>query len=130
MSATRGETLGQMLRRLRERLGLTPEGLATKAGVPLVSYRNWEYDHRVPGLAAASLLARALGVPLQELADRVEGVEDGRSGPRAARAGGAAEGVRGKGGVAKGREEGRGGTEAGGASRAASKPSRGRKARG
>ena len=76
------ESLGQRLRRLRERLGLGQEELAIKAKAPLVSYRNWEYDHRVPGLAAASLLAKALGVPLQELADCVEGEEDGRNQPR------------------------------------------------
>ena len=76
------ETLGQRLRRLREQLGLSPEKLAERAGVPLVSYRNWEYDHRVPGLGAASLLARALGVPLQDLADCVEAQEDRRHQPR------------------------------------------------
>jgi transcriptional regulator with XRE-family HTH domain len=76
------ETLGQRLRRLREGLGLDQEGLAERAGVPLVSYRNWEYDHRLPGLGAASLLAKALGVPLQSLADCVEGQEDRRNRPR------------------------------------------------
>ncbi len=80
------ETLAQRLRRLRERLGLGQEELASKAGAPLVSYRNWEYGHRVPGLAAASLLAKALGVPLQDLADCVEGEEDGRNQPRKRRA--------------------------------------------
>jgi transcriptional regulator with XRE-family HTH domain len=88
------ETLGQMLRRLREAAELTPEELAERAGVPLVSYRNWEYDHRVPGLGAASRVAKALGVPLQELADRVVAMEDGRSSGQAA--GGAKAQVKGR----------------------------------
>src|SRR5579884_2082755 len=85
------ETLGQRLRRLREAAGYTPEGLASRAGVPLVSYRNWEYDHRLPGLGAASRLAKALRVPLQDLADCVEDLEDGRHQPRRGRAGDAGE---------------------------------------
>src|SRR4051812_19600448 len=76
------ETLGLRLRRLREALGLSQEELAHRAGLPLVSYRNWEYDHRLPGLGAASLLAKALQVPLQQLADCVEGQEDRRHRPR------------------------------------------------
>ncbi len=68
-------TLGQMLARLRRGAGMTPEELARKAGVPLVSYRNWEYDHRVPGLVMAGKLARALGVPLQVLAECAEADE-------------------------------------------------------
>ncbi len=81
------ETLGQRLRRLREAAGLSSDELAARAGVPLVSYRNWEYDHRVPGLGAASRMAKALGEPLQVLADCVEGVGDGRNQARKERGG-------------------------------------------
>ncbi len=68
-------TLGRLLARLRRGAGMTPEELAARAGVPLVSYRNWEYDHRVPGLVMAGRLARALGVPLQVLAECAEADE-------------------------------------------------------
>ena len=106
MSEEKRETLGERLRRLRERIGLGQEELAARARALLVSYRNWEYGHRVPGLAAASLLAKALGVPLQELADCVEGVGDGRSRPRRGRGEGPADGEVGEGKAEGGRETG------------------------
>jgi transcriptional regulator with XRE-family HTH domain len=62
------ETLGQRLRRLRQAASLTQEELAQKAMVPVWSLRNWEHDHRLPGLVAAYKLAKALGVPMEELA--------------------------------------------------------------
>jgi transcriptional regulator with XRE-family HTH domain len=79
------ETLAARIKRLREALDVSQEVMAQRARTKLVSYRNWEYDHRLPSLGAASLVAKALGVPLQELADCVEGLEDGRNQPRAGR---------------------------------------------
>lgn len=63
-----GETLGQRLQRLRLAAGLTQEELASKAGVPVWSLRNWEHNHRLPGLVPTYRLARALAVPMEELA--------------------------------------------------------------
>jgi transcriptional regulator with XRE-family HTH domain len=62
------ETLGQRLQRLRLAAGLTQEGLAQRAGVPVWSLRNWEHDHRLPGLVPVYKLAKALGVPMEQLA--------------------------------------------------------------
>lgn len=62
------ETLGQRLQRLRLAAGLTQEELAQKAEVPVWSLRNWEHDHRLPGLVPVYKLARALGVRMEELA--------------------------------------------------------------
>jgi len=62
------ETLGQRLQRLRLAAELTQEELAAKAGVPVWSLRNWEHDHRLPGLVPVYKLARALGVRMEELA--------------------------------------------------------------
>jgi len=72
------ETLGQRLQRLRKAAGLSLEELAARVAIPVWSIRNWEYDHRVPGLGAASLLAKALGAPLQDLADCAEALEVSR----------------------------------------------------
>lgn len=65
------ETLGQRLQRLRQEAGLTQEQLAAKAGLSVHNVRNWEHDHRVPGLAAVYHLARSLGVAMEELAECV-----------------------------------------------------------
>jgi transcriptional regulator with XRE-family HTH domain len=62
------ETLGERLQRLRQEAGLTQEQLAANASLSIHNIRNWEHDHRVPGLAAVYHLSRALGVPMEELA--------------------------------------------------------------
>jgi transcriptional regulator with XRE-family HTH domain len=62
------ETLGQRLQRLRLAVGLTQEQLAEKSGLPVWSLRNWEHDHRLPGLVPVYRLSKALGVPMEELA--------------------------------------------------------------
>jgi transcriptional regulator with XRE-family HTH domain len=62
------ETLGQRLQRLRLAAGLTQEQLAEGSGVPVWSLRNWEHDHRLPGLAPVYKLAKALGITMEELA--------------------------------------------------------------
>jgi transcriptional regulator with XRE-family HTH domain len=43
--------------------------------VPLKSLQNWEIDHREPGLRPAARLAKALGVPIEELADTIAKAE-------------------------------------------------------
>jgi transcriptional regulator with XRE-family HTH domain len=54
---------------------MTQGQLADAAGVPLKSLQNWETDHREPGLRPAARLAKALGVPVEELADTVPKAE-------------------------------------------------------
>ncbi|MCI0465142.1 MAG: helix-turn-helix domain-containing protein [Gemmataceae bacterium] len=66
--APKSETLGQRLQRLRLAAGLTQEQLAEKSGVPVWSLRNWEHDHRLPGLVPVYRLAKALGILMEELA--------------------------------------------------------------
>lgn len=64
---------GQALGRLRRAAGLTQEGLAHAAGVPVGTLRNWEQGRFVPRLDTAARVARALGADLGELAgDSVE----------------------------------------------------------
>src|SRR5262245_45560946 len=63
------ETLGQILQRLRQAAGLTQEQLAAKAGLSVHNIRNWEHDHREPGLGAVYKLSRALGVPMEEFGE-------------------------------------------------------------
>jgi transcriptional regulator with XRE-family HTH domain len=62
------ESLGQRLQRLRLAAGLTQEQLAEAAGVPVWSLRNWEHDHRLPGLVPVYKLAKVLGITMEELA--------------------------------------------------------------
>jgi transcriptional regulator with XRE-family HTH domain len=66
------ETLGERLARLRHAADLTQVQLAERAGESVSSLRNWEGDHRTPGLWAALQLARVLGVALEELAECAE----------------------------------------------------------
>jgi transcriptional regulator with XRE-family HTH domain len=62
--------MGHRLARLRRERGLSQEGLAAAAGVPVGTLRGWEYGRRTPLLDAAVKLADALGVSLDELAGR------------------------------------------------------------
>ena len=66
--ASRAETVGERLQRLREALGLTQEQLGRAAGVPPTSLRNYEQGRRLPRLDAAVKLADALGITLDALA--------------------------------------------------------------
>ena len=67
-SGGKKETLGQRLQRLRRVAKLTQEKLAEQSGQSFGNLKNWERDYRTPGLWAALQLARALGVPLEDLA--------------------------------------------------------------
>ncbi|MCE9566038.1 MAG: helix-turn-helix domain-containing protein [Planctomycetes bacterium] len=63
------ETLGQRLQRLRREASLTQAQVANESGQSLPNLRNWEGDHRTPGLWSALQLARVFGVRLEELAE-------------------------------------------------------------
>jgi transcriptional regulator with XRE-family HTH domain len=65
----RDETLGQRIKRLREAAGLTQALLAEKGQFSLFNLQNWEQNHRVPSLAAAFKLAKALGVRLEVIGE-------------------------------------------------------------
>jgi hypothetical protein len=49
--------------------------------LPVTSLRNWERDHRTPGVFALFKLAQALGLPMERF---VEGIEGDDGGPAAA----------------------------------------------
>ena len=53
-----------LLKELREKAGLTQEGLAERAGLPIGTVRNHEQGQRLPSFPHAAKLARALGVSL------------------------------------------------------------------
>ena len=67
------ETLGARIQSLRQAAELTQEQLAARSGLPVTSLRNWEQDHRAPGVMALYRLAKALGLPMERF---VEGVEE------------------------------------------------------
>jgi transcriptional regulator with XRE-family HTH domain len=71
-SGGKKETLGQRLQRLRQAAKFTQTELAEKSGQSFGNLKNWERDYRTPGLWAALQLARALSVPLEELAECAE----------------------------------------------------------
>jgi transcriptional regulator with XRE-family HTH domain len=58
---------GNALRAGRDRAGLTREQLAERSTVDLQSIGRYERGERAPGLAEALLLARAVGVSLDDL---------------------------------------------------------------
>jgi len=64
--------MGHRLKKLREEKGLSQAKLAAASGVPVGTLRCWEYGRRTPLLDAALLVAKALGVSLDELAGRDE----------------------------------------------------------
>jgi transcriptional regulator with XRE-family HTH domain len=64
--------MGQRLKNLRRKAGLSQSQLARAADVPIGTLRNWEYGRRTPLLDAAARLADALGCTIDELAGRGE----------------------------------------------------------
>jgi len=50
------------LKRLREKVGLTQEGLAQKAGTSVGNVRNYEQGIRLPSFPGVVKLSKALGV--------------------------------------------------------------------
>lgn len=61
--------LREKLRELRERAGLTQDGLAAAAGLSLGSVRNYEQGIRIPTFPAVVKLGRALGVTCEVFAN-------------------------------------------------------------
>jgi transcriptional regulator with XRE-family HTH domain len=83
-------SFGQHPRGLREGAGLSRAELAWKAGLPVSTLRNWEWDRGFPGLPALLRLAPALGVAIGRFAEGVEGPagdEVGTARPRPRRTG-------------------------------------------
>jgi DNA-binding XRE family transcriptional regulator len=64
-------TLGQTIRAAREARGLTQADLAARAGVAQAYLCYLEQDQREPSLSIAARIARALDIPLDELASTV-----------------------------------------------------------
>ncbi len=62
---------GQMIKRLREQAGLSQTALAKKAGLSVRSIQNWEQGHRVPRAQVVLTLARAIGVPVEQLLSEI-----------------------------------------------------------
>ena len=63
------ETMGERLKKVREKAGMSQPELAKAAKVPVGTLRNWEQGLRVPRLDTAFKVAKALGVSLDLLAD-------------------------------------------------------------
>jgi transcriptional regulator with XRE-family HTH domain len=61
--------MANRLKELRREKGLSQAKLARAAGVPLGTYRCWEYAQRSMLFESAIKVARALGVSLEELAE-------------------------------------------------------------
>jgi DNA-binding XRE family transcriptional regulator len=64
----RSETMGERLKRLREAAGMSQPQLASAAGVPVGTFRQWEQGRRLPSLQGFIAVGVALGVSLDELA--------------------------------------------------------------
>jgi transcriptional regulator with XRE-family HTH domain len=62
-------TFGRMVRRLREKAGMTQADLAEKSGIPLRTIQGWEQDYRCPISLDFFKLAKALGVDCTAFAD-------------------------------------------------------------
>ena len=59
-------TFGKKLKELRQQKGMTQTQLAEACGIPYGTVRDYEQDKRNPLLANAQILARVLGVSLDE----------------------------------------------------------------
>jgi len=57
----------KLLRKLREKAGLSQAGLAKKAGLSVRSIQNWEQGHREPSVQGIITLARGLEVSAEVL---------------------------------------------------------------
>ena len=58
---------GTMLKAMREKAGLSQAALAERAGLSVRNIQNWEQGHRVPRAQVLLRLARAVGVPVEQL---------------------------------------------------------------
>jgi transcriptional regulator with XRE-family HTH domain len=57
----------ELLRKLREKAGLSQSGLAKKAGLSVRSIQNWEQGHRGPSAQGIIALAQGLKVSAEVL---------------------------------------------------------------
>jgi transcriptional regulator with XRE-family HTH domain len=64
-----GQGLALSIKERRRELGLTQAALASAAKVSLRTLKAWEAGEASPSLGAASRLAAALGISLDDLAD-------------------------------------------------------------
>lgn len=61
--------LSDRLRSLREAAGLTQKGVADRLGIPVTTYRSYEYKANAqPGISRLKEIAKILGITLDELA--------------------------------------------------------------
>ena len=61
------ETIGELLRRLREEKGWTQDAFAKLSGIPIRTVQKYESDEREPGLRNAGILASAIGIDVNDL---------------------------------------------------------------
>ncbi len=66
-------TVGQRIRELREKAGLTQQQVAEKIGLHWTSISQWERGRNIPREASAARLAKALGVEVQDILQDVSG---------------------------------------------------------
>lgn len=64
-------TLGELLRRAREKKGLSIRELAKMVGVSHVSIYHYERDNHIPRISHLKRLAKALDIKLKELIERL-----------------------------------------------------------
>ena len=63
------DILGDRLRSLREAAGLTQKSVADRLGIPVTTYRSYEYKANAqPGINRLKEIAKILGITLDELA--------------------------------------------------------------
>jgi transcriptional regulator with XRE-family HTH domain len=55
-------------KRLREAARFSQNELAAATGIPAATIKNWEQNRRVPRLDHAAIVARTLGISIDELA--------------------------------------------------------------
>lgn len=60
------ESLDKRLKRLREKKGITVKQLCQEIGIPVTTYREWEYGRAITGEPYVAL-AQVLGVSVYEL---------------------------------------------------------------
>jgi transcriptional regulator with XRE-family HTH domain len=66
---------GTMLKATREKAGLSQAALAERAGMSVRNIQNWEQGHRTPRAQVLLRLARAVGVPVEQLLSGIGGSE-------------------------------------------------------
>jgi len=63
--------MGQRLQKLREATGMSQSQLARASGIPVGTLQGWEQGRRKPLLETAAVVAKALGVAIEDLAGPV-----------------------------------------------------------